>query len=127
MTTAYSKSVEFSLQNVNSNTDYDKYLVDLHDYLTTKGFKKHKQGLLGLFGEDFSYWKQYDNKYQIGLLIYDWRKYEQHTAEKKIGIMFECLPLRIEGRCNLSVSRNIELHEFEQMAASFYNAMRKYL
>jgi len=114
---------QFALQNVSSSTDWAKYLENLDTFLKEKGFKKYNQNHKR---EDFAYWKQYDEKYQIGLLIYDWRKCPQHNFYKRVSIAFECMPLGIDGRCDLCVSKDIELHEFEMMADSFYNAMAEY-
>ena len=114
---------QFALQNVSSSTDWAKYIDDLDSFLKAKGYRKYNQNHKR---EDFAYWKQYDKKYQIGLLIYDWRKYPQHNFEKRVSIEFECMLLEIDGRCDLCVSKDIELHEFEIMADSFYNAMSEY-
>jgi len=108
------------LQNVSINTDWDKYLEYLDSFLKGKGFIKYAQNYKR---EDFTYWKQYDEKYQIGLLIYDWRKYPQYKLEKKVSISFECMLLGIDERCDLCVSKDIELHEFEMIADSFYNSI----
>ena len=114
---------QFALQNISSSTDCAKYLEDLDNFLKDKGFRKYNQNHKG---EDFAYWKQYDEKYQIGLLIYDLRKYPQDDFEKRVSIAFECMPLEIDGRCDLCVSKDIELHEFEMMADSFYNTKAEY-
>ena len=117
------ETTQFSLQNVNSDTDWNKYLDELHTYLTELGFRKYYQNLNR---EDFAYWKKYDDKYQIGLLVYDFTKYDRHDLKNKVSIQFECMPIDIDCRCDLKVSKDIELPEFEEMAESFYNAMEKY-
>ena len=114
---------QFALQNVSSSTDWAKYLEDLDNFLKDKGFRKYNQNHKR---EDLAYWKQYDEKYQIGLLIYDWRKYPQHNFEKRVSIAFECMLLDIDGKCDLCVDKDIELYDFEMMADSFYNAMAEY-
>lgn len=87
---------QFSLQNISSSTDWAKYLEELDSFLRAKGFRKYNQNHRS---EDFAYWKEYGEKYQIGLLIYDWRKYPKYIFEKKISIAFECMLLEIDGRC----------------------------
>ena len=93
------------------------------DALVQLGFRKYKQKLKQ---EDFAYWKKYDDKYQIGLFVYDFTKYGQHNLKNKVSIQFECMPIDIDGRCDLSVSKEIELPEFEKMAKSFYEGMIEY-
>jgi hypothetical protein len=109
---------QFAIHGV--STDWNKYLDELHKYLTGLGFKKYKQNLKR---EDFAYWKKYDDKYQIGLFVYDFTKYD---LKNKVSIQFECMAINIDGRCDLSVSKEIELPEFEKMAKAFYEAMSKY-
>lgn len=111
----------FAIHNVSSSTDWKQYLEDLHTYLTELGFRKYNQNLKH---EDFAYWKKYDDKYQIGLFVYDFTKYDQ--PKNKVSIQFECMPIDIDCRCDLSVSKDIELPEFEEMAKTFYEAMIKY-
>ena len=104
-------------------TNWDVYLNDVHEYLTYRGFKKYNQNHKK---EDFAYWRIYDG-YQIGLLIYDWRKYPRHTDYRKVSIQFECTLLDIDSRCDLSVNKEIELAEFEDIARSFHGAMSGYM
>ena len=106
-------------------TDWKQYLVDLDTYLRLQGFRKYAQGLKN---ETYAYWKKYDNnKYQIGILVYDWSTYEIHNVPKKVGLQFECMPINIDSRCDLTVCNDIELPEFESMAKDFYEAMSKYI
>lgn len=115
---------EFYIQDVDRNTDWKQYLNELHEYLTELGFRKYIQNHKR---EDFAYWKIYDNKYQIGLLVYDFTKYGgKHDLNNKVSIQFEAMPIDISGRCDLSVSKEIELPEFEKMAKGFYEAMIEY-
>ena len=114
---------QFYINKVNKNTDWNQYINELHAYLTGLGFKKYNQNYKQ---EDFSYWKVYDDKYQIGLLVYDFTKYNQHNLNSKVSIQFECMLVDINCRCDLSVSKNTEIDEFEQMAKSFYESMIKY-
>lgn len=114
------KENSFFIQNVGLYTDLNKYLNDLDLYLTNKGFKKYNQNIKN---EDCAYWKIYNDKYQIGLLVYDFRKYKTINT---ISIQFECMLTNIDCRCDLVVSKSIELHDFEEMAKTFYDAMSKY-
>ena len=112
---------KFTIQN--NTLDWNTYLDELDIYLKERGFEKYKQNLKR---EDFSYWKKYDDKYQIGLLVYDFRKFNNiPVMQQKVSISYECMPL--DGRCDLTVSMDIELDEFERMSESFYNSMNKYL
>ena len=113
----------FAIHGVSSSTDWKQYLDELHTYLTDLGFRKYNQNHKR---EDFAYWKKYDDKYQIGLFIYDFTKYDQHNLKNKVSVQFECMPIDINGRCDLSVNKEIELPEFENMAKTFYEAMSKY-
>jgi hypothetical protein len=113
----------FTLQGTSSSTDLKQYLNELDKYLTELGFKKYHQNHKQ---EDFAYWKKYDDKYQIGLLVYDFTKYDQYNLKKKVRIQFEAMPIDINGRCDLTVSKEIELPEFEKMAKVFYEAMIEY-
>ena len=117
------KEQTFTIHNVNNNIDWTKYLIDLDMFLKGKDFKKYNQNHKR---ETFAYWKIYDEKYQIGLLVYDLRDYPLPSAERKVSIAFECMPLNIDGRCDLCVSKDIELNDFEMMADSFYNVMAEY-
>jgi len=116
-------SKAFAIHGGSRSTDWEQYLDELHTYLTNLGFRKYKQNLKR---EDFAYWKKYDNKYQIGLFIYDFTKYEPHNLNTKVSIQFGCMLIDINGRCDLSVSKEIELPEFEKMAKTFYEAMSEY-
>lgn len=111
--------MEIKLHKTNKNTNWDQYLNDIDLFLKSEGFEKYKQNYKR---EDFAYWKKYDG-YQIGLLIYDFRKYPLHDSNKKIMISFECMMLNLDSRCDLSVSSEISLSDFENMAKTFYNAM----
>lgn len=113
----------FAIHGVSISTDWNKYLNELHEYLTGLGFRKYNQNHKH---EDFAYWKEYNGKYQIGLLVYDFTKYDQHNFKNEVSIQFEAMPMDINGRCDLSVSKEIELPEFEKMAEAFYEAMIEY-
>ena len=80
--------------------------------------------------EDFCYWKPFKNgeakMYQVGVLFYDFRKYaDRDPMSNRIGTMFQCL-LICEDRIDLTVSKNIDVIEFENMAKTFYETMVKY-
>ena len=123
MKTRQKNNKEFAIHGGSNVIDWNQYLIELDTYLTELGYRKYTQKLKH---EDFAYWKKYDGKYQIGLLIYDWRKYENHDLPIKVTVGFQCMPLDIDCRCDLNVSKDIELGEFEKMAETFYDAMIKY-
>ncbi len=110
------------IQDVNSSTDYDKYLVELDDYMIDQGFRKYRQNHKG---SDFVYWKVYDESYQIGVLVYDFRKYG--LSDTNVHLDFECMPIDFDGRCDLCVNMDIELEDFEKMAEAFYSSMKKFM
>jgi len=101
--------------------DWDKYLSDIDSYLRNLGFRKYDQKHKG---EDFAYWENYDG-YSIGILVYDFRKYEA-VPHKIVSLQFECMINDIDCRIDLTVSKSIELPEFEAMSKDFYNAMKRY-
>lgn len=72
-------------------------------------------------------WKSFyinDEKvFQIGILIYD---YSRYTFSNQVGFQYECLLIGDE-RIDLSVSKNIDINKFEEIAFDFYEAMKKYL
>lgn len=112
------------------NIDLDKWLLDLHSEITKIGYTKHNKHINS---ESFSYFKTFrdDNHnkiYQIGVLIYDCREYGSIMHENnRVGIEFHCYLLQQEGRFDLSVSHNISIGEFEEMALSFYKSITQYL
>jgi len=113
----------FSIQNTTNISDWDKYLSDLDKYLKGLGFGKYNQTSKG---EDYAYWISHGDQYQVGILVYDWRKHLKHTAEKKVSLLFECMLTGISGRCYMVVSKEIELPEFEKMSETFYESMINY-
>ena len=78
----------FLINEYNEKTDWSLYLENLDTYMKSIGYSKYKQNFKS---EDFAYWKSYNNKYQIGLLVYDWRKFPRYDLEKKVSISFECM------------------------------------
>ncbi len=103
---------------------WDEWLSQYEAILSKNGyhkyFQKHKN-------EDFCYWKivKENDKpiYQIGVLFYDFRKYDK---DERIGTMYECMILGDDGRIDMVVSKEIDFTEFELMAKKFYDAMREY-
>jgi hypothetical protein len=108
------------------DNNWDKWIEDLHKNIIKSGYQKFNQNHRR---EDFSYWKNFkddnNNKiYQIGVLVYDYRKFmtpEDYSCNR-IGIAFNCL-LFSEGRIEMEVSEDISLDKFEEMALSFYKTM----
>lgn len=102
------------------------------DSLTSKleelGYSKYVQVLKN---EDYSYFKTYVSedgvkKYQIGLLFYDFRKYDKFDSDI-VSVQYWCLLFDADGRVDLTVSKDISLTEFEAMAESFYKSMKEYI
>jgi len=112
----------FTIQASN-DTDWDDYLNQLHVYMTDQGFRRYNQSLKR---EDFAYWKKYGDKYQIGIYVYDFRKFNRPELKTGVSVMFECMLHDINCRCDITVNKDLELHEFEKMAEDFYNTMAKY-
>ncbi len=97
-----------------------KTLKEVNECLTKLGYKDgttHKQS-------DFAYWKIFDG-YQVGVLVYNWSRYD--SSIKELGVSYECMFTDPDTRCDLSVSDNIELEVFEEMAKDCYKALKKYL
>lgn len=110
-------------------TSGDEWLEEVDKILKERGYKKYKQNFKN---EDYAYWKSFSingNKaYQVGLLFYDFRKYQSNFAlPQTISIQFECMFIDVDARIDLSVSKNMTLDEFEIMSNTFYNAMLKYV
>ncbi len=103
--------------------DWESWLNSVEEYLKNKGYIKYKQDIQS---EDFSYWKSFRKKYQIGLLFYDFRKYAyRDPSANRIGIMFKCMFVGGD-RIDLDVSKDISLAAFEKMSKDFYNSLKKY-
>ncbi len=106
---------------------WDEWLSETEAKLKELGYKKYIQNHKK---EDFCYWKNFKNGedkiYQVGILFYDFRKYADHyEMANRIGIMYECM-LLCGDRIDMSVSKNIDLSEFEKMARTFYEMMLQY-
>jgi hypothetical protein len=99
-------------------------LENIDAHLKELGYRKYNQKLKH---EDFAYWKTYkDNEgkelYQIGLLVYDFRRFEPKHG---VSVQFECV-LYCDERIDLTVSDDITLEKFEAMSEDFYHAMKKH-
>lgn len=112
------------IADVSGSTSWDEWLSETETKLKELGYRRYVQNHKN---EDFCYWKTFKNGedkiYQIGILFYDFRKYaDRDPYANRIGIMYECMVLG-EDRIDMSVSKNIDLVEFENMAQTFYRAM----
>lgn len=111
------------MQSVNKEIDWAEYLVNLDEYLVEKGFEKHEQNLKY---EDFVYWKDYEGLYRIGIFVFDFSKHKSYTLKNEVMLQFECIISNTKGFCDLVVTKEIELAEFEKMSLDFYRVMFKY-
>ena len=111
---------------MNRQRNWGLFLVQLHEDMTSRGYTKYNQKL---HGESFSYFKTFYGKYQIGVLVYDWREYPAaYAREKQVSFQYECMPVDLNGRVDLSVCNDtITLEEFEEMSEHFYVSMKKYM
>ena len=109
-------------------SSWDQWLSDVHTYLESLGYKKYKQKYKN---EDFSYWKTFKDSnqklYQVAILFYDFRKYaDVDPHSNRIGIQYESLLIG-DSRIDLSVSKDITISQFEEMANSFYQTFKSYI
>ncbi len=96
----------------------DNEISKIDTELKSKGYKKYDQ----LHKEsDYQYWKTLSG-YQVGVLIYDFRQYDK---KESIKILYECKLLN-EDRVDLTMSKNINIDEFEEISEQFYNFMNDY-
>jgi hypothetical protein len=114
-------------QNVIGSTGWDEWMSLVEARLKKLGYRRYSQNLKS---EDFAYWKSFYDEdakiYQIGLFFYDFRKYaDRDPMANRISIQYECMLLG-RGRVDMSVSKDIDLPEFEKMARTFYEAMWQY-
>lgn len=104
------------------------WLNDTEKKLVELGYRKYAQNYKG---EDFCYWKTFYNNggekiYQVGILFYDFRKHiAWGEAANRIGMQYDCMLLG-GSRIDLSISKEIDLPEFEVMAKEFYESMKKF-
>ena len=116
----------FEVADVSS---WNNWLSETEGKLNELGYRRFNQQLNS---EDFCYWKTFYSKdnekiYQVGLLFYDYRKYlQKDPMANRIGVGFKCMFIDIGSRMDLSVSDDITLFEFEDMAHTFYYTMNKY-
>lgn len=111
------------IASVSGCTSWDEWLEKTELLLKELGYKKYKQNLKN---EDFAYWKKFEG-YQVGLFFYDFREYQnQFNIPERIGVQFECMFTDVDGRIDLSVSKDISLEKFEIMAKTFTDAMFQY-
>ena len=105
------------------NNDCDRWLEQFHLEMTERGYTKHKGGY---GGERFAYWKTFNGNYQVGLLIFDYRKYlDRDPDADKIGIQYECMLLNFDDRLDMSFNKDkATVEEFEKMSEKFYNTFR---
>lgn len=98
--------------------NWNDWLTKVETKLKELGYKKYVQNFKR---EDFAYWKTFEG-YQIGILVYDFRKYDENNI---VSISFECMLTGLNKRIDLSVSdTNLSLAEFETMAEKFYNTIK---
>ena len=123
------KNVKPLLQQhtINGNTNWDSWLSEFETNLKELGYIKYVQNYKN---EDFCYWKTFKNGdvklYQIGVLCYDFRKYaERDPNANRISVMYECM-LLFDYRIDMTVSKEIDLPEFEVMSKTFYEVMSQY-
>jgi hypothetical protein len=102
--------------------------------LVEKGYKRYNPKYRN---EDYSYWKSFgitydeDNdeiiQYQIGLLVYDFSKYNNLPEfQQPFSISYEFILGRNDkiDRVDLSISdTKLTVEEFEQVSLNFYNSV----
>lgn len=99
--------------------DYNVFISNFENEFKNEGYTKQ----INKFNvEDFSYWKSFKDEkgkslYQIGVLFYDYRS----IGENLIRTRFQCSILIREG-VEMTVNRNISLHEFQEMAIKFFKS-----
>lgn len=131
--TIESTNVQLPLQpplliaDVSGSNSWDEWLSETETKLRDRGYIKYTQNYKH---EDFCYWKTFKNGdeklYIVGVLFYDFRKNADiNSYSYRIGIMYECM-LSGEDRIDMSVSKNIDLDKFENMAYTFYHSMSQY-
>jgi hypothetical protein len=116
------------IKDINDYTSWNDWLEQTETALKEIGYRRYVQNHKN---EDFCYWKTFkngeDKLYQIGILFYDFRKYaDRDPFANRIGIQYECMLLG-DDRIDMSVSKNIDLTEFENIAQSFYEVMAKFI
>jgi hypothetical protein len=107
--------------------DWDGWLAEFESNLKELRYTKYTQHFKT---STFAYWKSFYDEdakiYQVGILFYDYRKQsDTDPRANRIGVQYECLLIG-RHRIDLSVSKDIDVPEFELMAKDFYEAMWKY-
>lgn len=104
-----------------NNTDWDLWLSNIETKLKELGYRKYNQKIKS---EDFAYWKTMQG-YMVGVFFYDFRKYKHNDPySNRIGLQYECMLINIDGRCDLSISRDDTTIEiFETISKHFYESM----
>lgn len=81
--------------------------------MISKGYKKYNQVLKG---EAYAYWTTVDKKYQMGVLVFDFRE-----MNGTIGLQYEVTLLEQNYAMGMSISKDdITVEEFEMLAKYFY-------
>lgn len=93
-------------------------------YLLIKaGYKELKKGYRN---EDSGWWKSFhDEAYQIGVLIYDFAKFEG-GMERPVGVQFECIVSKNPKITRLDLiacDDAMTISEFEAIAETFYQSV----
>ena len=112
----------FMIQDIKGIVDWGKYLEDLDVHVKSKGFEKHNYHFVNGV---ITYWKKYDNEYQIGVKVYDFRQNTLPDLSTRISVEFQCQLLNGYSGV-LSSGEPMEIEDFEHMANKFYNMMSKY-
>ena len=112
----------------NGNVDWDGWLSEFENKLSELGYRKYCQNHRY---ETFCYKKTFkeDNKklYQVGILFYDFRKYKyNYPSANHIGIMYDCILLGKDS-IDMTVSKEIDVPAFEEIAKKFYNTMSEFI
>jgi hypothetical protein len=103
---------------------WDEWLVATEDALEKRGYTKYKNHSER---SDFSYYKTFyrgeEKIYQVGLLFYDFRKFERaDTCANRIGVDFKCYIICDDHVC-MTVNKDMSIEEFEELARVFYFSM----
>lgn len=100
---------------------WDEWLAATEDTLKKRGYNKYNNRSEKC---DFSYYKTFyvgeKKAYQVGLLFYDFRKFERaDTCANRIGVDFKCYIICNDHVC-MTVSKDMSIDEFERLARQFY-------
>lgn len=108
-------------------------IIEFESYLISRGYKKYNQKNNN---SDYTFWKSFGVsrdasgekfiQYQIGVLIYDFSKYPQHTDVNPIScsLEFNLCDNSFASRADLIVSdEQMTLNEFEDFSLDLYEKM----